>query len=252
MKIAVAGGAGLVGRFVVTAAENRGHEIVSISRRSGIDLISDHGLVEALDGVDVVIDVTNKTTLSARAARDFFSTVSDNLLSAESQAGVKHHVALSIVGIDEIDGGYYAGKLEQERTVQKGTIPYTIARSSQFHEFVTQQLQAMPGPIAFLPKCLMRPVSAREVGRHLVTIAEGRPLTRATDLVGPRNEVLADLTRRQIAFDGLKKLVLEFPLPGVFGRGMASGDLRGKGETFVGKTTFDDWLETSDHQYPLT
>jgi uncharacterized protein YbjT (DUF2867 family) len=161
---------------------------------------------------------------------------------------VKHHVALSIVGIDEIDDGYYAGKLEQERTIQRGAVPYTIARSSQFHEFVTQQLHGIPGPIALLPKCLMRPVAAREVGEHLVDIAEGRPLERATDLVGPRNEVLADLARRQIAFDGLKKLVLEFPLPGIFGRGMASGDLRGKGETLVGKTCFDDWLESHDQQ----
>lgn len=251
MKIAVAGGAGLVGKFAVTAAENRGHEVVSISRRNGIDLISGEGLAEALDGVDVVIDVTNKTTLSGKASRKFFSTVTDNLLSAEAKTGVKHHVALSIVGIDEIDGGYYAGKLEQERTIQKGTIPYTIARSSQFHEFVTQQLQSMPGPIALLPKCLMRPVAAREVGQHLVDLAEGKPLKRATDFVGPRNEVLADLARRQISFDGLKKLVLEFPLPGVFGRGMASGDLRGKGESIVGKTTFDDWLESHDHQNPL-
>ena len=251
MRIAVAGGAGLVGKFVVTAAENRGHEVVSISRRNGIDLTSGEGLVEALNGVDVVIDVTNKTTLSAKAARRFFSTVTDNLLSAEAQTGVKHHVALSIVGIDGIDDGYYAGKLEQERTIDRGKIPYTIARSSQFHEFVTQQLQGMPGPIALFPKSLMRPVSAREVGQHLLDIAEGRALRRATDLVGPRNEVLADLARRQIAFDGLKKLVLEFPLPGVFGRGMASGDLRGKGETLVGKTTFDDWLESHDHQNPL-
>jgi len=163
---------------------------------------------------------------------------------------VKHHVALSIVGIDEIGDGYYAGKLEQERTIEIGLVPYTIARSSQFHEFVTQQLQSMPGPIALLPKCLLRPVAAREVGQHLVDIAEGKPLKRVTDLVGPRNEVLVDLARRQIAFDGLKKLVLEFPLPGVFGRGMASGDLRGKGETLVGKITFDDWLESHDHQNP--
>ncbi len=100
MKIAVAGGTGLVGKFAVTAAENRGHEVVSISRRNGIDLTSGEGLAEALGGVDVVIDVTNKTTLSGKAARKFFSTVTDNLLSAEAQTGVKHHVALSIVGID--------------------------------------------------------------------------------------------------------------------------------------------------------
>lgn len=251
MKIAVAGGAGLAGKFVVTAAEQRGHDVVAISRRNGIDLVSGEGLVEALIGVDVVIDVTNKTTLSARAARKFFSAVTGNLLSAEAQTGVTHHVALSIVGIDEIDDGYYAGKLAQERTIQLGTTPYTIARSSQFHEFVTQQLQSMPGPIALLPKFLMRPVAGREVGQHLVDIAEGKPLKRATDLVGPRNEVLADLARRQIAFDGLRKLVLEFPLPGVFGRGMASGDLQGNGETTVGETTFATWLESYDHQNPL-
>lgn len=251
MRIAVAGATGLVGEFVVASASDRGHEVVAISKSKGLDLVTGEGLVGALHGVDVVIDVTNKTTLSAKVARTFFSTVTTNLLRAEARTGVKHHVALSIVGIDAIDAGYYAGKLEQERILREGSVPFTIARATQFHEFATQQLQSMAGPIALLPKCLMRPVAAREVGQHLVEIAEGRPLGRAQDLVGPKNEVLADLARRQLAFDGSKKLVLEFPLPGVFGRGMASGSLRGQGNGLTGSVSFDDWLESADHQASL-
>lgn len=253
MKIAVAGGTGLVGRFAVTAAEGQGHEVLVLSRRTGIDLTSGEGVMEALTGVDVVIDVTNTAAVSSESARKFFATVTDNLLRAEAATGVKHHVALSIVGIDKIDDGYYAGKLAQEQTIAQGTVPYTIVRATQFHEFATQQMGRIPGPIALLPRCLMRPVSAREVGRYLLDIAEGEPRRRAQDLVGPRNEVLADLARKQVSFDGVKKLVLEFPLPGIFGRGLASGDLRGGGETLVGETTFDDWLGGQDrHIKPIS
>ncbi|MDR2997362.1 MAG: NAD(P)H-binding protein [Microbacterium sp.] len=248
MRIAIAGGTGTVGHHVVAAARDRGHEVVVLARSTGADVITGTGLDDALAGVDVVIDTSHTTTLSASKARAFFETASRNLLAAGQRAGVGHHVALSIVGIDDIDASYYAGKLAQERTVAAGAVPYTIARAAQFHEFAGQLLAAMGGPVALMPKTLMRPVAAREVGTHLVAVAEASPAGRATDLVGPRDEVLADLARRQLAHDGIRRRVLEVRLPGKYGAGLASGSLRGSDARVEGRITFEEWLQGDDHR----
>jgi len=247
MRIAVAGGTGVVGGHVVEAGRAAGHEVVVLARSAGADVITGVGLSDALQGVDAVIDVTNTTTLSAAKAVAFFETATRNLLAAEEAAGVGHHVALSIVGIDGIDSSYYAGKLAQERAVAAGTVPFTIARAAQFHEFPGQLLSGMSGPIAVMPKLLMRPVAAREVGAHLVRVASGAAAGRARDLVGPRDEVLVDVARRQMAFDGVRRLVLGVRLPGAYGKGLASGSLRGDADALQGAITFDEWLRTEDH-----
>ncbi|MCI2958422.1 3-beta hydroxysteroid dehydrogenase [Agromyces atrinae] len=250
MRIAVAGGTGTVGRFVVEAVHRRGHEAVVLSRADGVDVITGHGLAAALHGTHAVIDVTNIVTLSAAVAREFFETSTTNLLRAEKASGVAHHVALSIVGIDRIDASYYAGKLDQERAVTAGEVPFTIARAAQFHEFAGQLLSSMRGPLAFLPKTLMRPVAAREVGEHLVDVAEAGPAGRAPDLVGPRDEELADVARRQLRFDGIRRRVLSVRLPGTYGAGLASGSLRGRPGALQGRMTFDEWLRSDDHRRP--
>ncbi|MFJ2544185.1 SDR family oxidoreductase [Microbacterium sp. NPDC087589] len=247
MRIAVAGGTGVVGRHVVEAARDAGHDVVVLSRSAGADVITGGGLDAALHGADAVIDVTNTTTLSAAKAVKFFETATRNLLAAEDRAGVGHHVALSIVGIDDIDASYYAGKLAQERAVAAGSVPFTIARAAQFHEFAGQVLSGMSGPVAVVPKLLMRPVAAREVGAHLVRVAEAGAVGRASDLVGPRDEVLVDLARRQLAFDGVQRRVLGVRLPGAYWRGLASGSLRGGADAVQGEVTFDEWLGSEDH-----
>lgn len=247
MRIAVAGGTGVVGRHVVEAARGAGHDAVVLSRSAGADVITGDGLDAALQGADAVIDVTNTTTLSAAKAVSFFETATRNLLDAESRAGVAHHVVLSIVGIDAIDASYYAGKLSQERVVAAGSVPFTIARAAQFHEFAGQLLSGMSGPVAAMPKLLMRPVAAREVGAHLVRVAEAGAVGRASDLVGPRDEVLVDLARRQLAFDGVRRRVLGVRLPGAYWRGLASGSLRGSADAVQGEVTFDEWLGSEDH-----
>ncbi|PUB21589.1 uncharacterized protein YbjT (DUF2867 family) [Promicromonospora sp. AC04] len=246
MRIAVAGGTGTVGRHAVAAAHERGHDVVVLSRADGVDVTTGVGLTAALRGADVVIDVTNTTTFFASTARRFFETATHHLLASEQAAGVGHHVALSIVGIDDIDASYYAGKLAQERAVAAGKVPYTIARAAQFHEFVGQLLASQKGPVVVMPTAPMRPVAAREVGEYLVTVAESSPAGRATDLVGPRDEQLADLARRQLAHDGARRKVLELRLPGRYARGLASGSLRGDGPRIEGKVTFDDWLTSAD------
>lgn len=161
---------------------------------------------------------------------------------------MQHHVALSIVGIDGIDASYYAGKLAQERVVRESRVPFTVARAAQFHEFAGQLLAQQRGPVALMPKLLMRPVAAREVGAHLVRVAEGGAVGRAQDLVGPREEVLADLARRQLASEGSRRRVLEMRLPGAYGRGLASGSLRGGPDALRGSTGFDEWLRSGDHR----
>lgn len=237
----------MVGRHTVTAARDAGHDVVVLSRSAGVDVLTGVGLAGALQGVDAVIDVTNTTTLSAAKAIEFFETATRTLLAAEEAAGVGHHVALSIVGIDGIDASYYAGKLAQERAVAAGPVPFTVARAAQFHEFAGQLLSGMRGPVAVMPKLLMRPVAAREVGAHLVRVAAGAAVGRARDLVGPRDEVLADAARRQLAFDGVRRRVLAVRLPGAYGRGLASGSLRGGADALQGEVTFDEWLRSGDH-----
>lgn len=237
----------MVGRHTVDAARAAGHDAVVLSRSAGADVTTGVGLADALQGVDAVIDVTNVSTMSASVSVGFFETATRHLLAAEDAAGVGHHVALSIVGIDGIDASYYAGKLAQERVVAAGAVPFTIARAAQFHEFAGQLLSGMRGPVTVMPKVLMRPVAAREVGAHLVRVAEAGAVGRARDLVGPRDEVLIDLVRRQLAFDGIHRPVLGVRLPGAYWRGLASGSLRGGADALQGETTFDEWLRGEDH-----
>ena len=244
MRIAIAGGTGTVGRYCAEAAVASGHEVIVLSRSDGIDIITGQGLNSALESVDAVIDVSNTTTLSARASRSFFAQGTNNLLQAESNAKVKHHVVLSIVGIDSINASYYAGKLAQERVVEKGQVPFTIARAAQFHEFAGQLHAGARGPVALLPKALIRPVAASDVAKRLVAIATETPKGRATDFVGPRDENLADLGRKWLAHHNDKRRVIEVRLPGRYGAGLASGSLRGTRDADVANLNFTGWLTT--------
>lgn len=248
MRIAVAGGTGTVGRHVVPAAEARGHDVAVLTRRNGYDLETGDGLAAALAGVDAVIDVTSVVTTSARRSRAFFEAVTGNLLRAERAAGVGHHVALSIVGIDGVDAAYYAGKLAQERLVEAGPVPFTLLRATQFHEFAEQMVRQMSfGRLAVIPTARLRPVAAREIGARLVELAEAGPAGRVRDLAGPRDERLAEMVRRMLAADGVRRRVLEVRLPGVFGRALATGAVRGGDDAIRGRITFDEWLRSPDH-----
>jgi uncharacterized protein YbjT (DUF2867 family) len=244
MKIAIAGATGTVGRHAARVAEQRGHEVVGLSRSLGTDLVSGNGLEEILHGVDAVIDVGNVQTTSTAASVDFFRTTSTNLLAAEKVAGVRHHVALSIVGIDPIDSGYYAGKLEQERVVSAGEVRWTILRATQFHEFVEQTLgRTTFGPFVLMPVGALQPVAAAEVATSLVTLAEGEPRGRAADLGGPRVESLVDMARRYVRAAGIRKPIIPLRAPGALFSAMHRGGLlAGVGAT-LGSQTFDEWLE---------
>ena len=244
MKIAIAGGTGVVGRHAVRAAQAQGHDVVVLSRSEGTDVLSGAGLEERLVGVDAVIDALNTTSLSRRKATEFFRATSRHLLEAGARHGVAHHIVLSIVGIDGIDASYYAGKLAQEQTVRDSAVPHTITRAAQFHEFAGQiSARTSLGPFTIAPRLLARPVAAREVGEHLVQVAEAGPAGRAPDLIGPDELTLAEMIRRQYAHDGTSRRVLEMRFPGAYGRGLASTALRGDPSgAVIGEMTFAQWL----------
>ncbi|OZE74478.1 3-beta hydroxysteroid dehydrogenase [Rhodococcus sp. 15-649-2-2] len=243
MKLAVAGGTGTVGVHVVEVARERGHDVVVLSRSAGIDLVSGSGLSDALSGIEAVIDVASTQTISAKESTAFFSTVTRNLLTAETEAGVGHHLALSIVGIDRAPHAYYAGKVEQERIVRAGTVPWTILRATQFHEFAGQiRAQMSFGPVSVIPKMVSQPIAAREVAERLIDLAEQPPAGRVADLGGPREERMAEMVRRDARAVGARGLVLEIPIPGAYGRAMRDGTLVTTTDSDHGRQTFDQWL----------
>jgi len=242
VKIAVAGGTGTVGRHVVEVARELGHEPVVLSRSAGVDLVTETGLVDALVGVDVVVDVTSVSTQSAPVSRQFFGSVTTNLLRAEVAAGVAHHVALSVVGVDRAPHGYYAGKAHQEELVRRGDVPWTLLRATQFHEFAAQVLgQVRWGPLNLVPVMRSQPVAAREVAERLVELATGPAVGMSRDLGGPEVLRLVDMVRDYARVTRHRGFVVAVPLPGGFGRALRDGTILPGPESDRGRQTFTQW-----------
>lgn len=243
MKIAVAGGTGMVGSLLVTQLKMAGHDPVVLARSTGVDLVTGDGLEDRLDGVEAVVDVTSIGTTSARAATRFFTTTTANLLAAEYAAGVRHHVLLSIVGIDETPFGYYVGKVAQEKAVEDGKVPATIVRATQFHEFAAQMIERSTlGPFVLVPQMRSAPIAAREVAATLVRVASGVPQGRVGDLRGPHEESVPVMTRRLLRQRGSHRPVLALPLPGKAGTAMRGGALIPHDPGTIGIQSYADWL----------
>jgi uncharacterized protein YbjT (DUF2867 family) len=250
MRIAVAGGTGWIGRLVVAAARDAGHDVAVLARSTGVDVVSGAGLTEAVRGADVVVDVTNKNTTSRAAATTFFATATQNLLAAEQEAGVAHHVLLSIVGVDRVDLGYYVAKRRQEELVEAGPIPSTILRATQFFEFAPQMLEHAIGPFVLAPAMLTQPVAAREVAAELVRIAEGPPQGHATEMAGPEKLLMSDMVRRLLRARGLRRVAVPLRLPGAIGRAQRAGGLLPLGEAKLGQVPYAEWLRSADGRAP--
>ncbi|PRZ08262.1 uncharacterized protein YbjT (DUF2867 family) [Isoptericola sp. CG 20/1183] len=245
MRIAVAGGTGVVGRHVVAAVERAGHEAVVLSRGRGVDVATGSGLDAALEGVDAVVDTLNVTSLREKVATEFFTTTSRHLVAAGVRAGVGHHVLLSIVGIDRASGyGYYRAKLAQEEVVRAGDLPWSVVRATQFHEFPGQVLGQVPGPVGIMPRMRCRPVAAAEVGTYLAEVAAGPARGQAPEIAGPREEQMADMARRLLRARGRRRWVLPVDFPGA-GAAFRGGALLPDGEGPRGSVTFDEWLSAS-------
>lgn len=246
MRVAVAGGTGVVGRYVVQALTDAGHQPVVLARSRGVDALSGKGLDDALSDVGACIDVTNVLTLHRRTSVAFFSTVTRNLLAAGQRAGVAHHVALSIVGVDRVGSGYYEGKRRQEDLVLTGPVPGTVLRATQFHEFPGQVMSGMRGPVAVIPRMRVQPVAAREVGSHLAKLAVEPAGGLAAELAGPQQHELIDLARRLVTARNLRRRLITLRMPGTPGRRMADGGLLPLGEGPRGRVTFEEWLAGGD------
>jgi uncharacterized protein YbjT (DUF2867 family) len=248
VKTAVAGGTGLVGRQTVEAVRRVGHDPVVLARSAGVDLTSGAGLAAALDGVDAVIDVTNTRSVNTDQVRAFFATVTEHLVAAEHHAGVRHHVALSIVGLDRLpDDGHYAGKREQERLALSGPVPASVVRATQFFDFAAQMVNWMRrGQSVTLPPLLVQPVAVTDVtdvADVLVEVAVGEAVNGICELAGPETQDLVDMARRTLAARGeLLRLIPTWR--GRYGVEMAGEVLLPGPDARIAPTTFDDWLTT--------
>jgi uncharacterized protein YbjT (DUF2867 family) len=244
VRIAVAGATGVVGRHVVEEVRRGGHEVVPLARSVGVDVHSGHGLAEALTGVEVVIDVLSTRTRVAAQAIEFFETTSNNLLRAGHEAGVRHHVALSIVGIDQVPSGYYEGKLRQEAVVAEGPVPWTILRATQFHEFAQQQLDLFSDRlIALVQNRLTQPIAAVEVAEALLALALDAPRGRTPDLAGPEPRMLLPMARAVSRALKRRQLVLPLHIPAPTRQAIRDGGLLPEAEGPRGRQTFEEWLE---------
>jgi uncharacterized protein YbjT (DUF2867 family) len=241
MKIAVAGGTGVAGRWTVEALRAGGHEASVIARSTGIDLVTGDGLEAALAGVDAVIDATNIASQGKRASSEFFEATARTLMATAAAAGVRHLVVLSIIGIDRVPFGYYQGKLHQEQVLAESPVPLSILRAAQFHEFPGQYLATMPGPVVIVPRWRAQPVAAREVGAALAGIAAGEPVAMS-ELAGPREEIMADLVRQVVRARGSRRTVVSVRLPGGAGKAMAAGGGLPDKPGLRGTQTFADWV----------
>ncbi len=248
MRVAVVGGTGQVGQHVVEALRDTGHDPVVAARSRGVDVSTGAGLDAALAGVPAVVDVSNVVTGRRSVAVPFFTRATEQLLAAEERAGVGHHVVLSIVGIDDVDWGYYEGKRRQEQLALAGPVPVTVLRATQFHEFADQILTAARrGPVAVVPRMRVQPVAAREVGIALAELAGGPPAGRAPDLGGPDQHELPHMVRRLLRARGQRALVVPVRLPGPGARAMADGALLPGPGARLGRQTFDEWLAAGSH-----
>lgn len=243
MKVAVAGGTGVVGRHTVEAVRDGGHEAVVLSRSRGVDLVSGNGLAAAFAGIDAVIDVSNVSTMRASTAIEFFTTATGNLIRAAADVGVRHIVLLSIVGIDRMPHDYYAGKVAQEKVLETSPVPWTIQRATQFHEFAGQIFErAKAGPLHLAPRARTQPIAARDVGERLADLAAGDPQGRAQDLAGPREEALDAMIKTVARNTGHRGWIPSVNLPTAQMKGMRAGfALPGEGALLAGPT-FEEWL----------
>ncbi|WP_028924979.1 SDR family oxidoreductase [Pseudonocardia acaciae] len=243
MRIAVAGATGNIGSLTAQALERGGHEVVRISRSLGVDLVSGEGLDDALAGVDAVVDTTNSTAADPAETVAFFGASTRNLLAAEGRAGVRHHVLLSIMGMDRVEGNaHYAGKREQERLVSAGSVPWTIVPATQFHDFgaMVASWTERDG-VATVPPLLVQSIAPGDVADVLAEVAVGEPRGRYPDLAGPEPQDLVDMARRTNRARGHEvKLVPSWD--GVFGPEMAGNVLLPGEGARLAPTTFDKWL----------
>jgi uncharacterized protein YbjT (DUF2867 family) len=244
MKIVVIGGSGLIGKKLVTILREHGHEVLPASPATGVDTLTGAGLPEALKGAQVVVDVSNSPSFEDSAVMKFFETSTRNLLAAEKTAGVKHHVALSIVGADRNpDSGYMRAKAAQEKLIRDSTVPYTILRATQFFEFAGGIADGgTEGNTVRLTSAKLQPIAADDVAAALAPLAIGGPANGILEVAGPEPIPLAEIAQRWLAAKHDKREVVIDTKARYFGTELNDKSLTPGPNARIGKIRFDEWL----------
>jgi uncharacterized protein YbjT (DUF2867 family) len=244
MKIVVIGGTGLIGSKLVGKLREAGHDALVGSPDSGVDTLTGEGVADALRDSGVVVDVSNAPNWDDAAVLDFFETTSRNLVREELAAGIQHHVALSVVGVDRLpDSGYFRAKLAQEEAVRTGGVPYTILRATQFFEFIGRIADASAeGDTVRLAPVWVQPEAADDVASALATIAVGAPVNGIVELGGPERFRLDELAGRVMEANGDPRRVIADAHAPYFGTELSERSLVPDDSAFMASTRFEDWL----------
>ena len=247
MKIVVIGGTGLIGSKTVVILRQGGHEVVAASPQSGVNTITGEGLNEVMVGAQVVIDLANSPSFEDKAVLEFFQTAGRNLLRAEAAAGVRHHVALSIVGTDRSpDNGYFRAKVAQEKLIEASAIPYTIIRATQFLEFLAGiAASSTEGNIVRISPGLFQPIAADDVAPFVAEVALAAPRNGIVEIAGPERAPFNEIVARYLKAIGDSRQVVSDPEARYFGSRVEARSLVPLGEARLGRIGLAEWLRRS-------
>ena len=253
MKIVVIGGTGLIGSKLVKKLRDHGQEVVGASPSTGVNSITGEGLADALKGASAVVDVTNSPSWEDAAVLKFFETSTGNLLDREAAAGVRHHVALSVVGTERmLESGFFRAKLAQENLIKASSVPYSIVRATQFFEFAKSIADlSTEGNSVRLPSVLFQPMAAEDVASAVGKIATGSPLNSTLEIGGPEKFRLDEFIRRDLAARKDAREVISDPQARYYGIRVSEKTLVPNDDARLGATRFEDWLR-STKQAPMT
>ncbi|HMK23480.1 MAG TPA: SDR family oxidoreductase [Terriglobales bacterium] len=252
MKIVVIGGTGLIGSKLVNKLREHGHEAVAAAPNTGVNTLTGEGLSEALKGASVVVDVSNSPSWDDAAVLKFFETSTRNLLTYEAAAGVRHHVALSVVGTDRLsESGYFRAKITQEKLIRESSIPYTIVHATQFFEFLKGLADiSMVGDKVHLPPVLFQPMAADDVASGVARVAVGQPVNGIVEIGGPEQFRVDELVRRRLATLKDPRQVIADPRALYSGAKVSERTLIPGSNARLGETRFETWLTQSLAQIP--
>jgi len=244
MKFVIIGGTGLIGSKVVSKLRDAGNEAVPAAPNTGVNTLTGEGLAEVLKGADVVVDVSNSPSFADEAAMNFFRTSTTNILAAEAAAGVRHHVALSVVGTDRLaDSGYMRAKIAQEKLIEESSTPYSIVHATQFFEFLKGIADgATDGETVRLAPVLIQPMAAEDVATEVTMVAIGAPVNGIVEIGGPEQFRLNEIVGRYLAARDDRRSVIADPNALYSGAKLGERTLVPETNAIVGETRFDDWL----------
>lgn len=244
MKIVVIGGTGLIGSKVVEKLKQQGNDAIPAAPNTGVDTVTGKGLAKALAGAEVVVDVSNSPSFEEQAAMDFFQAAGRNVTAAEVEAGVRHHVALSVVGTDRLqDSGYFRAKLAQESLIKSSPIPYTLIHATQFFEFIRTIAQiSTVGNEVRLPPVQFQPIAAEDVATAIAKTALAGPVNDVVEIAGPDMFTLDEATRTVLRHDGDPRQVITDPAASYYGIKVSERSLVPDAGARLGATRLDWWL----------